>query len=94
MGSEQNTHDGWLAAKITNLQPWSQSVNPGTNGPPASTTSPRPLSFLRPLPPAAVPRLWLKRTPVCAEVDQAAASCTARGLSIISPLLHFDPILL
>ena len=59
---ELNTDDG-PAAKITNLQPWSQSVNPGTNGPPASTTSPRPLSFLRPLPPraAAVPP-WLKRT--------------------------------
>ena len=53
---QQHSDDG-PAAKITNLQPWSQSVNPGTNGPPASTTSPRPLSFLRPLPPrpAAVP---------------------------------------
>ena len=86
--ASKHTDDG-PAAKITNLQPWSQSVNPRTTGPPAaSTTSPRPLSFLR-LTLTTLGRCeppWMKRTRV--EVDQPATSCCASGLSI-SALLHF-----
>ena len=72
-----------LAAKITNLQPWSQSLNPGTNGPPASTTSPPPLSFLRPLPPRAAAAE--KDTAVCVEVDQGWTKRPPHAPPVASP---------